>query len=102
MSEIREKDGLIKFDYVSEKANTTYDIIIVKADVITDKNNAKCIFRFYNNGVELPQEQREFNTIINKHEDIFEQVYAVGRQYLGFDDHIVDEEGITLNVRQTV
>lgn len=95
-----EKDGLIKFDYVSEKANTTYDTVIVKADVITDKNNAKCVFRFYNNGVELPQEQREFNTIINKHEDIFEQVYAVGRQYLGFDDHIVDEQGITLNVKE--
>ena len=41
-----EKDGLIKFDYVSEAAHTTYDTVIVKADVITDKNNAKCIFVF--------------------------------------------------------
>lgn len=96
---MNEKDGLIKFEYVSEKANTTYDSVIVKADVITDKNNAKCVFRFYNNGVELPQEQREFNTVIDKHKDLFEQVYAVGRQYLGFDDHIVDGNGITLNVR---
>lgn len=95
-----EKDGLIKFDYVSEKANTIYDTVIVKADVITHKNNAKCVFRFYNNGVELPQEQREFNTIINKHEDIFEQIYAVGRKNLAFDDHIVDEQGITLNVKE--
>ena len=97
-----EKDGLIKFGYVSEKANTTYDSVIVKADVITDKNNAKCVFRFYNNGVELPQEQREFNTVIDKHQDLFEQVYAVGRQYLGFDDHIVDGKGITLNVRSNL
>ena len=94
-----EKDGLIKFDYVSETAHTTYDTVIVKADVITDKNNAKCIFRFYSNGNELPQEQREFNTIINKHEDIFNQVYEVGKYYLGFEDHIVDENGETLNVR---
>lgn len=95
-----EKDGLIKFDYVSEKANTTYDAVIVKADVITDKNNAKCVFRFYNNGVELPQEQREFNTVIDKHKPLFAQVYAVGRQYIGFEDHIIDEQGVTLNVRE--
>ena len=93
------KDGLIKFDYVSEVAHTTYDTVIVKADVVTDKNNAKCIFRFYSDGVELPQEKREFNTTVDKHKDLFEQVYAVGRQYLGFEDHIVDEQGITLNVR---
>ena len=94
-----EKDGLIKFDYVSEKANTTYDSVIVKADVITDKNNAKCVFRFYNKGIELPQEQREFNTVIDKHQDLFNQVYAVGRQYLGFEDHYIDEQGVTLNER---
>lgn len=96
------KDGLIKFDYVSENANTVYDTVIVKADVMTDKNNAKCVFRFYNNGVELPQEQREFNTTIDKHKDLFEQVYAVGRQYLGFEDHIIDDQGVTLNVRSTL
>ena len=94
-----EKDGLIKFDYVSEKANTTYDSVIVKADVITDKNNAKCVFRFYNKGIELPQEQREFNTVIDKHKDLFEQIYAVGRQYIGFEDHYINEEGQTLNVK---
>ena len=97
-----EKDGLIKFDYVSETAHTTYDTVIVKADVITDKNNAKCIFRFYSNGNELPQEQREFNTIIDKHGDLFEQVYEVGRRELGFDDHMIDEQGITLNVRSII
>ena len=98
-----EKDGLIKFGYVSEKANTTYNSVIVKADVITDKNNAKCVFRFYNNGVELPQEQREFNTVINRHGDIFEQVYALGRQHMqGFTDHIVDGEGKTLNVKEEI
>ena len=97
-----EKDGLIKFDYVSEKANTTYDEVIVKADVITDKNNAKCIFRFYNNGVELVQEQREFNTVIDKHEPIFEQVYKVGREELGFDDHLINEQGVTLNLRAEI
>lgn len=87
-----EKDGLIKTNYVSEKANTTYDTIIAKADVVINKNNAKCIFRFYNNGVELPYEQREFNAIIDKHQPIFEQVYAVGRQYLGFEDNIINDE----------
>lgn len=97
-----EKDGLIKFDYVSETAHTTYDTVIVKADVITDKNNAKCIFRFYSNGNELPQEQREFNTIIDKHGDLFDQVYAVGRRELGFDDHLVNEQGVTLNVRSII
>ena len=98
-----EKDGLIKFDYVSEKANTTYDTVIVKADVITNKNNAKCVFRFYNNGIELPQEQREFNTVINRHGDIFDQIYALGRQRMqGFADHIVDEEGKTLNVKEEI
>lgn len=99
MENVKEKDGLIAFDYESETAKTTYDKVIVKADVITDKNDAKCIFRFYYNGIELPQEQREFNTVIDKHKDIFEQVYAVGRQYLGFEDHIIDENGTTLNLR---
>ena len=103
MSEIREKDGLLAWDYVSESAHTTYDKVIAKADVLISGHNAKGIFRVYYNGAELPQEQREFNTVINRHGDIFEQVYAVGRQHMqGFTDHIVDEEGITLNVRQTV
>ena len=93
-----EKDGLIKFNYFSQKAHTVYDTIIVKADVITNKNNAKCIFRFYNGGVELPQEQREFNTVIDKHKDIFEQVYAIGRQYLGFEDHYINEEDQALKI----
>lgn len=97
-----EKDGLIKFDYISEIAHTIYDIVIVKADVITDKNNAKCIFKFYSNGNELTQEQREFNAVIDKHSDLFEQIYAVGRRELGFDDHIIDEQGITLNVRSII
>lgn len=93
------KDGLIGYNYASKVSNIVYDIIIAKADVTISKNDAKCIFRFYNNGVELPHEQREFNTIINKHEDIFNQVYEVGKYHLGFEDHIVDENGVTLNVR---
>lgn len=92
-----EKDGLIGFDYISAQASTVYDTVIAKADVVTDKNNAKCIFRFYTKGVELPHEKREFNTVIDKHKDLFEQVYAVGRQQLGFCDHFIDEQGRTLN-----
>lgn len=97
--EKREKDGLIAFDYKSESAKATYDKVIIKADVITDGDKAKGIFKFLFNGAELPQERREFNTVIDKHKDIFEQVYAVGRQYLGFEDHIIDENGTTLNLR---
>lgn len=97
--EKKEKDGLIAFDYKSESAKATYDKIIVKADVITDGDKAKGIFKFLYNGEELPQERREFNTIINRHGDIYGQIYALGRQRLGFEDHIVDEEGQTLNVK---
>ena len=42
-----EKDGLIKFDYVSETAHTTYDKNIVKDNVIKDKNKEKCIIKIY-------------------------------------------------------
>ena len=97
--EKREKDGLIAFDYKSESAKATYDKVIVKADVITDGDKAKGIFKFLYNGEELPQERREFNTIINRHGDIYGQIYALGRQRLGFEDHYIDEEGQTLNVK---
>lgn len=99
MENVKEKDGLIAFDYESETAKTTYDKVIAKADVLINGHNAKGIFRLYYNGAELPQEQREFNLTIDRHGDIFEQVYAVGRQYLGFEDHIIDENGTTLNLR---
>ena len=98
-----EKDGLICFDYFSKTANITYEQVIAKADVFISGHKAKGIFRVYHDGVELPQEQREFNTVIDRHGDIFEQVYAIGRQRMqGFADHMVDEQGITLNVRQTI
>ena len=99
--EKKEKDGLIAFDYKSESAKATYDKIIVKADVITDGDKAKGIFKFLYAGAELPQE-REFNTVINRHGDIYGQIYALGRQRLGFEDHYIDEEGQTLNVKPEV
>lgn len=103
MSKIREKDGLLAWDYVSESAHTTYDKVIAKADVLISGYNAKGIFRLYYNGAELPQEQREFNTVINRHGDIFDQIYALGRQRMqGFADHIVDGEGKTLNVKEEI
>lgn len=52
--EKREKDGLIAFDYKSESAKATYDKVIIKADVITDGDKAKGIFKFLFNGAELP------------------------------------------------
>ena len=101
MENVKEKDGLIAFDYVSESAHTTYERVIAKADVLISGHNAKGIFRVYYNGAELPQERREFNTVINRHGDIFDQIYALGRQRMqGFADHIVDEEGNTLNVKE--
>lgn len=100
MENVKEKDGLIAFDYESETAKTTYDKVIAKADVLISGHNAKGIFRLYYNGAELPQEQREFNLKIDRHGDIFGQVYAVGRQKMAnFTDHYIDEEGRTLNVK---
>ena len=100
MENVKEKDGLIAFDYESETAKTTYDKVIAKADVLISGHNAKGIFRLYYNGAELPQEQREFNLTIDRHGDIFGQVYAVGRQKMAnFADHYIDEEGRTLNVK---
>ena len=100
MENVKEKDGLIAFDYESETAKTTYDKVIAKADVLISGHNAKGIFRLYYNGAELPQEQREFNLTIDRHGDIFGQVYAVGRQRMAnFTDHYIDEEGHTLNVK---
>ena len=100
MENVKEKDGLIAFDYESETAKTTYDKVIAKADVLISGHNAKGIFRLYYNGAELPQEQREFNLTIDRHGDIFGQVYAVGRQRMAnFTDHYIDKEGRTLNVK---
>lgn len=100
MENVKEKDGLIAFDYESETAKATYDKVIAKADVLISGHNAKGIFRLYYNGAELPQEQREFNLTIDRHGDIFGQVYAVGRQRMAnFTDHYIDEEGCTLNVK---
>lgn len=100
MENVKEKDGLIAFDYESETAKTTYDKVIAKADVLISGHNAKGIFRLYYNGAELPQEQREFNLTIDRHGDIFGQVYAVGRQKMAnFTDHYIDKEGRTLNVK---
>ena len=85
--EKKEKDGLIAFDYKSESAKATYDKIIVKADVITDGDKAKGIFKFLYNGEELPPFLRQFLAVVKEFK--YSLSFVPVRDHVRFYDNFV-------------
>ena len=88
-------NGLIKKNYYSAAANTTYDTVTAKADIITDGANAKAILHVYYNGVELLAEKREVNFTLNRDENQLSQAYNAAKSkeaFNGWLDLIVDSE----------
>lgn len=88
-------DGLIKKDYFSKSANTVYDFVTAKADIITDGTSAKAIIRIYYKGVELAAENKEVNFTLNRDENQLSQAYNAAKlkgAFNGWLDLIVDSE----------